>query len=64
VLKDITKAEEQIRVSAEICWNLHEFLTLDYGMRTPMAIILAHAVFGTILDASYSLCIMTAERQY
>jgi hypothetical protein len=31
------------------------FMALHYGSRTPLAVILSHAVFGTILGAFYSL---------
>jgi hypothetical protein len=31
------------------------FLALNYGIRTPVAILLAHAVFGAILGAFYQL---------
>ncbi len=31
------------------------FLALHYGVRTPLSVLLAHAAFGTILGAGYTL---------
>jgi hypothetical protein len=31
------------------------FLALNYGRRTPLSVILAHLVYGTILGAFYRL---------
>lgn len=48
-------ASEQHGPSAQNMLEPPGFLALHYGARTPLAIILSHAVFGAILGAFYRL---------
>lgn len=48
-------ASEQHGPSAHRQLEPPGFLALNYGVRTPLAILLSHAVFGTILGAFYRL---------
>jgi len=46
-------ASEQQGPSAQNLLEPPGFLALHYGVQTPLAIMLAHAVFGVILGAFY-----------
>jgi len=48
-------ASEQQGPSAQNRLEPPGFLALHYGVQTPMAIMLAHVIFGTILGAFYHL---------
>jgi len=48
-------ASEQYGPEAHNVLEPPGFLALHYGMRTPLAIILSHAVFGVILGSFYAL---------
>lgn len=48
-------ASEQHGPTAQNLLEPPGFLALHYGVRTPVAIILAHAIFGAILGAFYQL---------
>jgi hypothetical protein len=48
-------ASEQYGPEAHNMLEPPGFLALHYGMRTPISIILSHAIFGTILGAFYQL---------
>lgn len=48
-------ASEQHGPEAQNMLEPPGFLALHYGMRTPIAIIISHAVFGAILGAFYHL---------
>jgi hypothetical protein len=48
-------ASEQHGPEAQNMLEPPGFLALHYGARTPIAIIISHAIFGTILGAFYQL---------
>jgi hypothetical protein len=43
----------QLDVHGEVIDAVSGFLALNYGMRTPVSMLAAHAVFGGILGAFY-----------
>jgi hypothetical protein len=48
-------ASEQHGPEAQNMLEPPGFLALHYGVQTPLAILLSHAVFGAILGAFYHL---------